>query len=192
MLVPRLRSRVSPLISRVASRLPPHPNLYTLLGLLATLLGAAAVLYGRLAEGIVLVALGGLLDALDGAVARAYNMVSKAGGFLDSLCDRISDAAVTYSFSVFAPSTLIAYLIAVTLVYSYARARAEAAACSRMEGVGFLERGERLPLQLAILVLYAVGGSLPALYLLYAYAAAATVALVHRSLALYRVLARMG
>ncbi len=189
-LAPKFRSRLSPILQAIASRLPPYPNLYTILGLGLTLLGALAVIEEHVAEGVALIALGALLDAIDGAVARIHNMVSAAGGYLDSVCDRVSDAAITYSFLVFAPPELVAYLISVTLIYSYARARAEAAYCKKLEGVGFLERGERLSVQVAILLLYTLLGKGAALYALYAYTLVLTLAALHRTVRMYKLLSQ--
>ena len=187
-LVPKLRGKIGVYVERLAARLPPYPDAYTLAGLAVTFAGCALVLRGNLWVGVALFVLGALLDALDGAVARAHRIASRKGGFLDSLSDRLSDAAITYGYSIFAPAWLVYTAAVAALVYSYARARAEAAICKKLEGVGILERGERLPIQVAVYLVYGLVGNGVALMLLAAYTVALLIALVDRSLRLYRAL----
>jgi CDP-diacylglycerol--glycerol-3-phosphate 3-phosphatidyltransferase len=71
------------------------PDALSVLGLLVSLsvvpLAAAG---GRWAlAAAVLVALGGMLDGLDGAVAVLTDRATRWGFVLDSVCDRVSDAA---------------------------------------------------------------------------------------------------
>ena len=89
------------------------------------------------------------LDFLDGAVARASGTARPFGAFLDSLLDRLAEAAVmaglVYFFAL-AGRPLEAVLVTVALVgsytVSYARARAEGLGydCA----VGWLQRPERV------------------------------------------------
>ena len=70
------------------------PNMITVLGFLVTLGAAAVIAQGRfLLGGLILIA-GSVSDMLDGAVARATGKISKGGAFLDSVLDRLSDAAI--------------------------------------------------------------------------------------------------
>ena len=88
-------------------------------------------------------------DALDGAVARAGAGSTKAGAFLDSTTDRISElmiaaALVVYFFrlSELAPTVVVLVFMGAAQLVSYTRARAESlgAECK----VGFMSRPERL------------------------------------------------
>jgi len=138
-------SGVKPLVS-----LGLTPNILTLVGVAASAAAAYCYLSWRvgwfvlLAAG-VLVLVSGLVDALDGVVARATGRASAFGGFLDSVCDRYSDAVVLSAILVGGLCHPAWGLLAMvgSLMVSYARARAEAAGVG-MASVGLAERAERM------------------------------------------------
>ena len=76
------------------------------------------------------------------------------------------------------------------LIYSYARARAEAALCTKLEGVGFLERGERSIVLLTAYLLAALNLTSIASLLAQALAVAMCLALADRVVRLYLKLRR--
>jgi len=87
----------------------------------------------------------GAFDVFDGEVARRTGHNSRAGAFLDSNLDRLSDIVIILSL-IF--GNYIDYLIGYILLFliimiSYIRARAENEGVD-MKGVGFMERAERL------------------------------------------------
>ncbi len=87
----------------------------------------------------------GAFDVFDGEVARRTGHNSRAGAFLDSNLDRLSDAVIILGL-IF--GNLIDYLWGYILLFlvimiSYIRARAENMGIE-MKGVGFMERAERL------------------------------------------------
>lgn len=93
------RARLDRWLTPVARRVPLSPNAITILALLINLAGAACFAFGgrdpRLfLAGIVLIAIGGLADALDGIAARVRNASTRFGDFLDHAADRLSDTAV--------------------------------------------------------------------------------------------------
>ena len=93
------RDRLSRWLTPVARRLPLSPNAITLLALAINLAGAACFAFApndaRLfLAGLVLIAVGGIADALDGIVARARNATTRFGDFLDHAADRLSDTCV--------------------------------------------------------------------------------------------------
>ena len=144
-------SSVKPLVS-----LGLTPNVLTLVGVVASAAAACCYLSWRagwfvlLAAG-VLVLVSGLVDALDGVVARATGRASAFGGFLDSVCDRYSDAVVLSAILLSDLCHPVWGLLAVvgSLMVSYARARAEAAGVG-MASVGLAERAERMLLLAAV------------------------------------------
>src|SRR6059058_2532431 len=82
------RDRLNRWLLPVARRTPLSPNAITLLALAINLVGAACLALGArrpslFLAAIVLIAVGGLADALDGIVARARNQTSRYGDFLD-------------------------------------------------------------------------------------------------------------
>jgi archaetidylinositol phosphate synthase len=145
----RLEDVLKPLADGLAS-LGVTPNQLTLAGVILTglstffywfsgwdvvwLFGAAASLMS-----------GGFLDVLDGALARRGGKSSRAGAFIDSVTDRVSDTlvAVGYLLSgiVYPLSALL--MLATSMMVSYARARGETLQV-RLDDVGVGERGVRL------------------------------------------------
>jgi len=142
-------------VAEAIARSGVDPNILTLSGLaLALIAPLAAHLYGPLGA-LIAIALSSVLDALDGEVARASGRASRAGAFLDSLCDRISDLAYIASIMVLGVSPLLAYIAGgSSIIISYIRARAESLGIG-VSGVGLMERGERV-LGLAIIALLGV------------------------------------
>ncbi|MCS7099903.1 MAG: CDP-alcohol phosphatidyltransferase family protein, partial [Sulfolobales archaeon] len=71
------------------------PDAITVLGLILSLLTpvVAYTTKNPLSTGAVALA-AVLMDALDGSVARLRGTTSKRGAFIDSLADRLSDAAI--------------------------------------------------------------------------------------------------
>ena len=64
----------------------------TAIGLAMSVACAIAVGSGALRVGVILLALTGIPDTLDGAVAKASGTSSQRGAFFDSVSDRVTDA----------------------------------------------------------------------------------------------------
>ncbi|WP_406661299.1 CDP-alcohol phosphatidyltransferase family protein [Methanolobus sp. ZRKC3] len=152
-----LKDDIRHLVLPFAAKIPLSPNSLTLIGLLVSFVSALAFAKGELFSGALLILLSGLFDMLDGAVARARDLSSSFGAFLDSVCDRYADGAIfvgiTYGFisgsipdsSILSIPAWLWTIIAIVGSYlvSYTRARAEAAGASSMN-VGIAERPERM------------------------------------------------
>ncbi len=126
----------------------PSPTAWTVSGLVFSLLAAAffsrgGESYGMIAGLMVLVS--GFLDIVDGSVARATDNVSKRGAFLDSNLDRIGEVAIYLGILVgnYASPALVLLAVTLSLLVSYARAKADSLQVS-LAGVGIGERSERL------------------------------------------------
>ncbi len=93
------RERLSRWLTPIARHIPLSPNAITVVALALNLIGAGLLAVGGrqpvlFLAAIVLVALGGFADALDGIVARLQQKKTRFGDFLDHACDRISDTAL--------------------------------------------------------------------------------------------------
>ncbi len=156
-------TRVIEPIARLAVRAKITPNAVTLIGTLGTVL-SAIYFYpkGELFIGTLFICFFALSDLFDGAIARLSEQGASAwGGFLDSTCDRITDAAILGSLAVYCileDSDL--YLVAIAAIVTgflvpYIRAKAESfgIACT----VGIAERTERIILALTGIGFHGLG-----------------------------------
>ena len=156
-------ARVIEPIARLAVRAKITPNAVTLIGTLGTVL-SAIYFYpkGELFIGTLFICFFALSDLFDGAIARLSEQGASAwGGFLDSTCDRITDAAILGSLAVYCileDSDL--YLVAIAGIVTgflvpYIRAKAESfgIACT----VGIAERTERIILALTGIGFHGLG-----------------------------------
>ncbi len=144
-----LASRITRPILRFLSRTGVKPDVLTSLGL-AINIGAAYLIaiHQFLAAGI-LILVAGLFDLLDGALARFVGQTTKFGAILDSVTDRISEAAIFCGLLVWYMSTgadletvLVFAALVGSFLVSYIRARAEGAGLEC--NVGLFTRAERV------------------------------------------------
>ncbi len=132
--VERIRSPIVRVIAAVGVR----PNHLTVLGaLIAVGAGYAAGQGALLPAGLVFLA-GSLMDGLDGALARHTDSVSRTGAFLDSVLDRVGEAALLIGLSFYFAGeddalavVLTSAALALSMLVSYARARAESLGLNR-------------------------------------------------------------
>jgi CDP-diacylglycerol--glycerol-3-phosphate 3-phosphatidyltransferase len=120
----------------------------TLLGLVMAAATAVAIGAGALRGAVLLLVLAAVPDALDGAVAKATGTASPRGSFFDSVADRVSDALLLGGVAWFLADDgghivlLPMALLAVSMLVSYQRAKAESLGFSAKGGI--MERAERL------------------------------------------------
>jgi CDP-diacylglycerol---glycerol-3-phosphate 3-phosphatidyltransferase len=141
----------------------------TILGVVMALAASVAIGNGALRAGFLLLALSAIPDVLDGAVAKASGTASPRGAFFDSVSDRVADAlllgGVAWHLSTTHPgriSVLPLAVLALTMLISYERAKAESLGFDARGGV--MERAERLAV-LGIALLFEVI-LIPALWLM--------------------------
>ena len=124
------------------------PNVWTVIGLVfafgASLIYGINVEYSLILGGIILL-VSGFFDIVDGQVARYTNKISKTGGFLDSVFDKIAEVAIFFGILMggYAEPYLVFLAITLSLLVSYVRAKADAAQI-KLQGIGIGERAERL------------------------------------------------
>ncbi|MCC6021580.1 MAG: CDP-alcohol phosphatidyltransferase family protein [Desulfurococcaceae archaeon] len=187
----RFRKVLTPMAERLGSFLGSlgiTPNMLTSLAVvlaLATIPSGALGLYWLIPT---LIITSSLLDWLDGAVARATSRVSKLGAFLDSVLDRISDISYLISFNYLGIDIrLILIAIPTSLLISYIRCRAESLGVS-LEGIGVLERGERVVMMLVISVTSIVFSKVVGDYLLTLMVVLSTLTIIQRLAYVIKVL----
>ncbi|MFN8053307.1 MAG: CDP-alcohol phosphatidyltransferase family protein [Acidimicrobiales bacterium] len=121
----------------------------TATGLLMSVACAIAVGAGALRVGVILLALTGIPDTLDGAVAKASGTSSQRGAFFDSVSDRVTDALLFGGVAWYLAGTnqsrylpVLAFAAFATAVLpSYIRAKADALGLDAKGGL--VERAER-------------------------------------------------
>ena len=167
----------------------------TIFGLLLQVAGLPLIISGHFGWALIPGIVAAVCDALDGAVARAGAGSTKAGAFLDSTTDRISElmiaaALVVYFFRLgeLAPTVVVLVFMGAAQLVSYARARAESlgAECK----VGFMSRPERL-VGLGLGFLFSwwrPGGTSFLVWMLYLLAVLTTLTVVHRMVYVMRKL----
>lgn len=137
-------------VGRALYRVGVSADALTVVGLVVAIGTAVLIANGNLVLAVFGVILSGLPDLLDGSVARHSGTESARGAFLDSVCDRVADAVLLGGVawhltdeSAEAPILALA-VVAITMLVSYERAKAEALGLSARGG--FMERFERLVL----------------------------------------------
>ncbi|MGH8903754.1 MAG: CDP-alcohol phosphatidyltransferase family protein [Egibacteraceae bacterium] len=136
-------------------RMGATPNWLTFVGLAGVVVGVGMVLAGQHLPGAVVMAVATVFDGLDGAVARLRGSDSALGCFLDSVSDRVADAAIFGAAAWLVRADPVLFGVAMValgtaLVTSYIRAKAEALGWDAT--VGLIERPERM-----IVLILAIG-----------------------------------
>lgn len=124
------------------------PDAITLVGVAMAGACGAAIAVGQFPLAVLLLALTGLPDALDGAVAKAKGTSGPRGAYFDSVSDRLSDALLFFGCAWYLGGTAnprlamlpFALYVAASLV-SYQRAKAESLGFDAKGGL--MERAER-------------------------------------------------
>ena len=146
-----LRESLKPVLEKVGKTFAAtglSPNTFTVIGLVFAFI--SSIIYGLGYEYSLLIAgavllISGFFDIVDGQVARYANKMSKKGGFLDSIFDKIAEVAIFFGILVgnYTEPYLVFLAITLSLLVSYTRALADSAGI-KMQGIGIGERAERL------------------------------------------------
>lgn len=165
-------------------------DLMTIIGLALQAVAVPFIISGHFIWALVIGLVASLCDALDGAVARAGVGPTKAGAFLDSTLDRVSELMVGAALVVYfvrqgpdwPPVVAVLVFMGAAQLVSYTRARAEALGVDCK--VGFMSRPERLVgLGLGFLFSWwTVAGQSFLVWMLYVLAVTTTITVVHRIL----------
>lgn len=116
----------------VFGKLGISPNWITLLGLTMAILCGYLLAMGKIPWAAAAYSLSGIFDLLDGYVAKMFDKASPLGSFLDSIADRVSDAAVYLGLSLYfiglgegVYAGLSISIMICSFLISYVRAKAE-------------------------------------------------------------------
>lgn len=164
------REALKPTLEKIGAKFGAtglSPNFWTGVGLVFAFLSAIAYglnsylssWFSAAIIGGILLLISGFFDIVDGQVARYTKKVSKRGGFLDSVFDKIAEVAIFAGLLVggFAEPIWVLLAITLSLLVSYARSRAESLGV-KLQGIGIGERAERL---LVIAIIGMIPGLMP-------------------------------
>lgn len=154
MVLSELRDQVKPWVEKSAKpflRLGITPNHITLIALIVGIFAGYLFFLDMPIWAGVVILIGGYFDVLDGTVARLTGKVSKIGGILDSVGDRVTDASLYIGIIGGGMGSLVgepfwilpSFALIGSYLVSYVRARAESAGSGKLD-VGIAERAERL------------------------------------------------
>lgn len=138
-------------IASIFHSLGIRPNMITIFGLLISIAASYLIYQGYFLVAGILILISGLMDMLDGALARKYDNVSTYGAFLDSVTDRISEAALLFGILLFyldksgiysTEIKLLFLALAGSMMVSYLRSRGESLGIDCK--VGLMTRPERV------------------------------------------------
>jgi archaetidylinositol phosphate synthase len=157
---PHVAHWLTPLVN-ASRRIGLTPNFFTVASLIVAFGAGVSFYRGDELVGTIMVALNAFFDAMDGALARAMQIQSVRGDFLDHVVDRYSDIfIITGIFAGGFVSWPIGVLaLTGVLMLSYIGTQAQAVGVGRYYG-GMLGRADRLVLIMAagILDLVVPGG----------------------------------
>lgn len=134
-------------LAKVLVRSRISASAITVLGLLVTLAGSAILAAGHPVTAVLVIGLGGFIDGLDGTVARLTGTASRRGAFLDTIADRVGEAAMFAGLGWFVADDELLVMLTVTalglsMLVPYVRSKAEA---EGLEGKGgLMGRAERI------------------------------------------------
>lgn len=151
--------------SRLFHRAGLSPNGLTSIGFILSIV-ASFLYWGGLSEwewgsAILVLVLASYFDAVDGAMARKYSKVSRFGGVLDSVLDRISEIALYAGLLAggLVPVWVGLWALTASLMVSYVRARVSVEGVT-LKGVGIAERPERLLILMVSTLLWPVSSGI--------------------------------
>ena len=150
------------IVGSVFGAFPLTPNQYTYLSGVFALIGLWFMMGESLIWATVFFVIAAGLDFVDGAVARAKNMSSKVGAYLDTVFDRYVEGIIFFGMMflvlpevVYIPGQAWVYLAifgSVVTTYVKAAAKEKDLVNQELKG-GLLSRGERLILIFIALIL---------------------------------------
>ncbi len=129
-----INRKISDPIAQLLAKTKLTPNQITWAALGIAALACISFIYGYNIIGGLLIQLTAIVDGIDGGLARIKGMVSKFGGFLDSVTDRYADVLIVLGLILWSSANesypgiwLVGFLAIVgSMCISYTRARIDA------------------------------------------------------------------
>lgn len=148
-------------IGKTLGRLPVTPNQWTLLSVVFALIGLHFTINFNFLLALISFFVSGILDFIDGSVARAKNMSSSAGAYIDTIVDRYIEGImflgllfVSLPTIIFPSYTWIFLALFGSMLTTYTKAAAKEKELVKQElKGGLMSRGERLILIFLIFIL---------------------------------------
>ncbi len=142
------KDRILAPVTRPLSSAGVTPNMVTAAGLLVSAAAGLIAASGQLPAAVVVFLLGACFDALDGSLARTSARISVFGLYLDSVCDRLSEAVFVAGAVVGGVHPLALAVVAGSVLLLAARVRnhrmglrSDAAVIGRPERLALLIAG---------------------------------------------------
>ena len=140
----------------IFSKLPLRPNHWTLLSLALSFAVMYLLYAGNFIAAFIVFIFTMSIDMIDGAVARKTKTVTKFGGYLDSVTDRLVEFTVIFGLILAGyPSAWLFLLMAGSFMSTYARAAAFEKGLKKDIRGGLLEHTDRLLFLAAIIIVSA-------------------------------------
>ncbi|NYT17221.1 MAG: CDP-alcohol phosphatidyltransferase family protein [Methanomicrobiales archaeon] len=129
----------------ISIRIGLTPDAFTVAAFFVALFAGIAFYYGQVVLGTFFIMCNAAFDSMDGAVARAMNIQSRKGDFLDHVVDRYADIFIITGIFAggFAPWPIGVFALTGVLMVSYLGTQAQAIGVGRYYG-GVLGRADRL------------------------------------------------
>jgi len=121
------------------------PDIFTVSAFIVALFAGIAFYFGDVVLGTFFIMCNAAFDSMDGAVARAMNIQSTKGDFLDHVVDRYADIFIITGIFAggFAPWPIGVFALTGVFMVSYLGTQAQAVGVGRYYG-GVLGRADRL------------------------------------------------
>lgn len=148
-------------IGKTLGRLPITPNQWTLMSIVFALMGLYFTINVNFLLALISFFVSGILDFIDGSVARAKNMSSNTGAYIDTIVDRYIEGIMFLGLlfvslpTVIFPSYIWIFLAlfgSMLTTYTKAAAKEKGLVKQELKG-GLMSRGERLILIFLIFIL---------------------------------------
>jgi phosphatidylglycerophosphate synthase len=184
--------KASGFLGKLLGWIPIDPNSITIMSMFIALLAYMAFdksIIGK-AMTLILFLFAFFFDAIDGAIARAKNKVTKEGAFIDGIADRVVEFFLVLTLLQFFPldKTMQAVVVSIlffgTCMTAFVKAYAEHRGIMKHEDAaklpGLLERAERSILLLLAFILLSFGQFQYGVYLLYLIAGLSAITFLQR------------